>query len=333
MPDESSGRRLSVTDRLRARYNIAAGYANKATQERTNGKAADPSVWVQAEFQARVLTAEIIGQRAEHCRHSHDHDSLCEFLRNLRAPAVVLLAGILAGAEKVGDLPPPEPLNLAPRAAPLAEDEVLLKLISAHGRPHTELIESLGSHPELESSRLAYNLACYYAVCVQIDDAFHKLAVALSDPALRAWAPNDPVLKPLHKDDRWATFFPAPATKADEASLVADLALVAVAVTFGAPATQDNAVRMQGSTSPGSVFQADVTLEAVRDPAQIIVRIVASTSDDIRKLHAVRLAVGEVDVLTTLSVLTSNSKFATIGIASTEDFDWSAIAVRLLIAT
>lgn len=230
--------KLAETDRLRARYNLACGYANQALAPPTAQSQDELSRWTlqKADHHARLLLVSVLEHRGQ-----HDCPQQLRLLAdNIRDPAVILLAGIWAEDRRIGDRPP---LPEETPATELAPEDVLLAEMLRKPTPHTRLIEVLGVEPGQGNARLAYNFACYYATVgddEHLDLAISAVALAVADPAIRSWAPLDPWLAPLQEHSRWRELFPSDAAEKPEPGLgwgeaIGAIGLDAVPVAFGRP--------------------------------------------------------------------------------------------------
>jgi len=204
---DSASATLLSTDLLRARYNLACGYANKALE----GETVDRSALHEAEAEAYRLLAQVIAIR--YTTEDNADAPLVALTRELTGPGIALLAGIWAVWTSVRDvmLPPaPSPLPSTDKLTPDALE--LRNLLHDHDPgDYAKLFARLGDHPELGSPRIAYPVACYYANIPQSDTTavFVALAIAIVDPVVRNWAPYDPWLRrtrQAHADD-WQRLF------------------------------------------------------------------------------------------------------------------------------
>lgn len=251
-----SALQLKGNDRDRARYNLATGYTNisyfesmpvlpnaanaAAALERAEEiciallldvlrarKDTDVSDIARSNQRNPFVAAAREDQRLDGAPEGRPddgaHDKRLHLLDRLRAPSVVLLAGIWALRRNSPEHPPsPRWLHLLAMQS-LADDSSLGVLLEHSGQiTDVDLIDWFTPVRFNVTPRVAYNLACYWSSIRRDDDALRELAVAQGDPKLAAWARNDPALRPLQnrRKDDFNQLFPAP--RSGTGSAVAD---------------------------------------------------------------------------------------------------------------
>lgn len=205
---------LTETDRLRARFNLAVAYANRALEGETPSeddlrKAAEQAKEVhgvvtqtleEASAAASAVPVHAASPRSKQqsgkrTRAVTPASPAADLAENLLRPVTVLLAGVLTKLRSTGKA------RLVDPAVGLGD---LVKEIADYGDD---------DHPP----SLSYALACYYAARgdssggnVSKDyatKAMDHLAMAMALPPLRQWASKDPWLRPLHGRREWKALF------------------------------------------------------------------------------------------------------------------------------
>lgn len=166
---------LSQTDTLRARFNLAVGYANRALT---------PGAAEKDDLQRAAKHAEKARDAATELRRSKE-GSAAELATNIHAVATLLLAGVLLRLERLD--PDKDSTQLA------RVDEL-----------HKEIVRfrSLGNDPGV-----AYALACYYTERGEHREAIGHLVTAFVAPSARDWARSDPWLAKLRTVSEWKSLF------------------------------------------------------------------------------------------------------------------------------
>lgn len=324
---------LGVADSLRARFDLACGYANEAFETNDNsseGSERDLGDIHKAERHAVTLLRSLIRQRQKHGCHSNStasEDPTCAFMRHLRSPAIVLLAGIWAfpglGSKRPGS--PDSPLGRV-----LKEDQRLATILNGVDRSHSALIKQLGDRPELDQPDLAYNLACYHTTVADFDTAIAALAVALADPKLRAWAPIDPSLAALRAQPAWSDLFPKGTSVAPPTLKELGLTELPIVLQLTPDAHTAERAGYVGSPPVGSELEAVVELELDRVSDSTVISVLVQT-DYIDQVHAVTLAVGDKHSITPLRQrgITVLSGQTTLDVAVDQ---WPKLRVTLIVS-
>ena len=205
---------LSKADQLRARFDLAIGYANRALTPGADRK----GDLARADNEARKLLAALLGHQRD--GQLDRRGPLRTMADGLRPVVLMLLAGVWAQEPGLSSAPDAEGVHKKLKAL----------LGDYPDRSPARLIAlSEKDAPWRSSPRLAYGYACHCATASPPlhDNALEALTVAIGAPLYRAWAPKDPWLTPLQegRPREWAELFP-PEKPVSSPPAVPDLAVL-----------------------------------------------------------------------------------------------------------
>jgi hypothetical protein len=279
---------LSGADKLRARFNLAVGYANRALSP---GASARKDLRTAAEH-ARVVRNEANRLRAQ-------KTAAGTLASNLHRPTTALLAGILVRLDALKREPPSDPPERS--TSPELDDESnerQSELTHPHKDEVAKLDKEIAQYGYVDDDPpLAYALACYRAARGAHHDAMAHLVAAVIMPSLQEWAPRDPWLDPLKDLPEWKRLFPPKGEhELGVDYLMNGLGLTAVGIGFGP---------FSPSADPDWEIRGVVSLSG--EPAQVVLKVSGATSatpvvqvrvdSSDERLRAVRVRVGDIEAV------------------------------------